>query len=83
MQVSEMLYKTYGSEFNRALAMRGRKRTYFSRDFRTMTSPVEIPGSGIYVETNLSANNTLDRCVDLMALFGYSRDDLQVEVEQR
>lgn len=74
-----LLYKAHSSDYDRVLSLRGRKRVYFSRDFRAMTSPAEIPGAGIYVETNLSANNTLERCTELLEMFGYSRDDLKVE----
>ncbi len=77
------LYRVHGTDFGRVLTLRGRRRAYFSRDSRGMTSPQEIPGSGIYAETNLSANSIMDQCNNLLGLFGYSRNQLQVEVEDR
>lgn len=83
MGLCHALYQAHASDFNRVLTLRGRKRAYFSQDFKGMTSPQEIPGSGIYAETNLSANNIMDRCNELLGLFGYSRDQLRVDVEDR
>lgn len=79
----EALYEARKPEFSRILSLRGRKRIYFSADFKGMTHPREIPGSGFYAETNLSANSIRDRCRDLLALFGYSPDELQIETEDR
>ena len=47
-----------------------------------MNQPREIPGTGIYVETNLCANDVRDRCNELLAIFGYQPGDLQVEFRQ-
>jgi len=79
----QILLHTHGTDFAKVLTLRGRKRAYFSRDFKGMTSPQEIPGSGIYAETNLSANSIMERCGDLLALFKYSPDELRVSVEDR
>lgn len=58
--LSAILYRDYQSDFSRVLSLRGRKRAYFSRDLRGMKFPQEIPGTGIYAETNLSANAIRD-----------------------
>ena len=79
----QILHRVHGKEFARVLTLRGRKRAYFSQDFKGMTSPQEIPGSGIYAETNLSANSIMERCNDLLALFKYAVDELLVDVENR
>ncbi len=75
-----LLHGAQGQSFEQVLSLRGRKRAYFSRAPNEMLEPREIPGSGIYAETNLSANTIRDRCRDLLNLFGYSADDLQVEL---
>jgi len=82
LKLSEVLHREHGQDFQKVLALRGRRRAYFAQSDREMTEPREIPGSGIYVETCLSANAVRDRCHELLALFGYQPSDLQVEFRQ-
>ena len=77
------IYEERGQDFDRICSLRGRKRPYFARDYRNMTAPQEIPGTGIYAETCLSANAVRDRCQDVHALFGYASEDVVVELAQR
>ena len=44
-----------------------------------MKFPREISGSGIFVETNLNAKLIADICRELLSVFGYSPDDLNIE----
>ncbi len=81
--LAQALHKKRETDFNRVLSLRGTKRAYFARDLKGMTQPQEILGSGIFAETNLSANDIIKQCHALLKLFGYSESDLQVEVEQR
>lgn len=82
MKLSEVLYSEHRREFQKVFTLRGRRRAYFSQDYKEMTEPREIPSSGIYVETCLSANAVKDRCNDLLAIFEYQSSDLQVEFRQ-
>lgn len=82
LKLSEVMHREHGQDFQKVLALRGRRRAYFAQGNREMTEPREIPGSGIYVETCLSANAVRDRCHELLALFGYQPSDLQVEFRQ-
>ncbi len=82
----ERLFREHYSELERVLALRGRKRPYFARDYQDcqrMFAPREIKGSGIYAETNLNANNVIKMCCDVLEKLGYSREDLEVEVEEQ
>ena len=45
-----------------------------------MTSPEAIPGTDIYVETNLSANDVAKRCYQVLHLFGYDPTDFEIKV---
>lgn len=83
MGICDSLYQAHSGDFARVLTLRGRRRVYFSRDFKGMIVPKEIPGSGIYAETNLSAQGVIKRCGELLALFGYSSDALRVEKQPR
>lgn len=81
IRLCEDLYLAHSAEFDRVLTLQGRRRAYFSKDSRRLSRPAQIPGTGIHAETVLSANSIRDRCAELLALFGYARDRLQVEVQ--
>jgi len=66
------------ADFARVLSLRG-----FSRNRTSMRDPREIAGSGIYVATNLSANDLRDRCREVLGKFGYSVSELKVELRDR
>ena len=56
VRLSEQLAREAGPAFaERVLLLRGRKRAYFSRQRADLFEPLEIAGSGLYVEGNLSA----------------------------
>lgn len=77
------LYEVHGVDFERVLGLRGRKLAYFSRDPEGMIKPREIPGPGIHAETNFSADDIMDRCYEVLDLFGHSEDEFQVEARVR
>jgi hypothetical protein len=45
-----------------------------------MKQPKEIIDSGIYVETHLSANAIIQRCHQLLDLFSYPENTLEIKV---
>ncbi len=79
MGLCEALYRKHGMDFEQVFNLRGRKREYFARDYKNMTDPKEIANSSIYVETNLSANGIIGRCHQLLELFGYPKNKLDIE----
>jgi len=83
LQLCEELHRRHSGDFDRVLSLRGRSREYFSRDYRSMRDPREIAGTGIYVEINLSANDIITRCRQLLSLFGYQRHDFDAETERK
>ena len=80
MGLCETLHRKHPADFERVFVIKGRKRTHFSRDYRNMTHPKEIADSGIYIETNLSANSVMQRCYQLLELFGYHKDVLEIQL---
>lgn len=77
--VAEAVYKRHPHDFlERAKAMAGRKRPFVSPDPADMTRAGQIASSGIWVETNLSAEDTLKKCRKMLEVFGYSASDLEV-----
>jgi hypothetical protein len=51
--------------------LRADRRTYFTRDESKLTDGYLVPNTDIWVETNLSANNTMEFCNKLANAFGY------------
>jgi len=78
LTVASELYRRHGGEFERVLSIRGRKRNYFSTNRNELFLPGEIPGSPYFAETNLSANDIVKRCEQLLALFGYPATALSI-----
>ncbi len=79
VKLSEILYNTHGDEFQKALSLKGRKRTYFVHDKNRLNSPAKVGNSNIFVETNLSANSIKQLCDKLLSIFGYADSDLKIE----
>jgi hypothetical protein len=79
MAMCDILIERHGSEFDKVLNIRGRKRPYFTRNSNELRIPLEVNETRIFVETNLSANSIVKLCTDMLALFGYSEDELKIE----
>ncbi len=62
--------------------MAGRKRPFVSSDLADLTTAGQIASSGMWVETNLSAEDTLKKCRKMLEVFGYSASDLEVLTKQ-
>ena len=80
VKLCQVLVGAHGQEFRQVLRLRGRRNSYFSEEYEGIREPREIEGTGIYAETNLSANAIRDRCRVLLELFRYSSDALRVEL---
>lgn len=81
IQLVNVLYKLHSADFNKVLNLKGRKRPYFSYIEKDLRAPKKISNTNIFVETNLSANNIVRICRDLLKIFGYSKDALRIEAK--
>ncbi len=79
IKLCEIFNSTHRDEFDKLLSLAGRKRPYFTRNANELRIPQKINKTDIFVETNLSANNIVKICLDMIALFGHSRGDLKIE----
>jgi len=79
LKLCEILKTIHGAEFDKVLSLKGRKRPYFSRNENELWTPREIGSTGIFAETNLSANSIVRSCFDILVLFGYSNNDLRID----
>lgn len=69
LQTCELLWKKNQSIFENFIDdkfMQGKTRNYFSTDKSGMTKPELVNGTGIYVETNLSANSIRDVIIKML-----------------
>ncbi len=82
LTLSEQLYKLHGTEFDKALDIRGTKRSYFSLSAQGMTQPGRVGDSGYYAETKMDSNRTVEVCRRLLAKFGYNEQALKIEIIQ-
>ena len=79
--VSEEMYRRHSVEFSRCLSLRGSRMSYFSQQPNELSQPMQIAGSNFFVETKLNSNAIVRRSRELMGLFGYEENDLQVSAE--
>lgn len=68
------------TDFGKVLELKGRKNPHFTRDKSMLIQPGAIPGTDIFVETCLNANQTVRFCRRVMDLFGYPDEDLKIEL---
>lgn len=79
VQVCTILAKQESAGFvAKATALQGRKRQYIAASADGMINPAPITGSNLWVETNLSAKDTMKLVGRLLVLLGYRATDLQV-----
>jgi len=72
------LNKVKNKEFYKVLSMKGRKRPYFTKNANELRAPEKIEGTGIFVETNLSANAIVNLCDEVLSLLGY-KNNLEIQ----
>ena len=75
----KILSTTHRNDFNKVLSIVGRKRPYFTYNENELRIPQKINNTDIFVETNLSANNIVKICLDMLAIFGYSSSELRID----
>jgi len=79
IKLCEIINAAHRNEFEKTLNIVGRKRPYFTRSANELRAPQKINNTNIYVETNLSANRIVKICFDMLAVFGYTDNDLKIE----
>lgn len=78
----EILWQRDSQKFETAvLALRGRKRPYFTRDKTELRSPELLMDTGIFFESNLSADYMVRLCYTVLDRMGYPTTALTIEAE--
>ncbi|MDD3492046.1 MAG: hypothetical protein PHU95_01945 [Candidatus Thermoplasmatota archaeon] len=81
--VAKQIYDD-ADDFSRVFTIKGRKRNYFSEDCRDkkeggeLVNAIAIPNTSYCFEGNISANHSMKLILELLALFGYDADELEI-----
>jgi hypothetical protein len=79
IQVCNIMLATHRDRFEQVLNLRGSKKPYFTRNPNELRIPEKIDGTDIYAEVNLSAASIVKRSIDILSLFGYTKNDIAIE----
>ena len=82
LKLCDIIHSKHEEDFHNILAVKGKTRSYFTRDKSELTDPKKIPNTDIFVESNQSAQSTIRVCRLVAAKFGYSGDALKIEVDR-
>jgi hypothetical protein len=77
--ISQIVLDRHRDQFDLVLSLVGRKRPYFTKDPNELRVPERIDETDIFVEINVSANRMVKLARQIIALFGYSKDDLSFD----
>ncbi len=81
LDVAAILYQQHQSEFDLVLSLHGPKRAYFARSPDPLRTPIQIAGSPYFAETNLSANDIVKRCHQLLERFNHPVTELTIDCQ--
>ena len=76
--VAGALYKRHSVDFDRAMQLRGTTRQYIARSEGDLYAARQIGSSPYFAEVNFSAGDCVRRSRELLEIFGYRGDDLEV-----
>jgi hypothetical protein len=81
--VSQIMLDKHRDQFSQVLSLVGRKRPYFTREPNELRVAERIDETDIFVEINVSANRIVKLSRQIVALFGYSTEDLSFDFKRR
>jgi predicted type IV restriction endonuclease len=80
IKLCDIINQRHTNEFNKVFQLKGKKRTYFTNDAKELRKSEKINDTNVFVETNQSAFSVTQLCQQIIALFGYSDNDLLIEL---
>jgi len=81
LELCRIINTEHRDDFDKVLTLSGTKRPYFTRDKDRFKRTLEIPKTDIFVQISLNANAIVKLCRRLIELFGYSDNDLKIELK--
>lgn len=79
--LASALYRLHRPEFGRVIMLGGGRRTLFATNRNDLRSPGHVTGADVFVERDLTPDEVVGCCEDMLTLFGYDRDQLEIELE--
>ena len=79
VRLCEVIHEIHGNRFEEVLSFKGKIKSPFSRNASDFTAPKQINGTDIFVETSGGSEVIKRRAENLIANFGYDKDDLSYE----
>ncbi len=76
-----LLVGIHQEDFDKVLWASDSKRPYFSNNSSDLRNPSRVQHAGIYVEVNLSPNDTVKLARNTLSVFGYSASDLIITLQ--
>ena len=77
-KVCEIMAERHRNEFEKVLEIKGSKHNYFSKDPNEFKYGEKIEGTDIYVNTNVSPWDHLNRSRKVVAKFGHLKEDIKL-----
>jgi hypothetical protein len=68
-------------DFEKVLWISNDQKTRFSRYGEQLRIPIKVKRTDIYVETKLKPDEVVTTSAKLLAEFGYTQDDLEIDAE--
>ena len=82
IRLCDIVYSAHRNHFEEVLNLRGKSRPPFSRNDNDLVYPAQINGRDFFVETHGTANMVVRRAEDLIAYFGYNKNNLSYELHR-
>jgi hypothetical protein len=82
MTLCDIIVAAHKEDFDKVLWLSGQNRSYFSNIESELRRPEKIKKTGIFIETNLNPNETVNTALNIISAFGYSSKDLVITTEQ-
>jgi predicted transport protein len=77
--ISEIMLDKHRDQFSRVLDLKGQRRGRFTKNPNELHLPERIDETDIFVEKALSARHIVELVREIIALFGYSQDDIEFD----
>ncbi len=81
LKILEIIYDKHMNKFDRVLNVKGRSRSYFTKDSSDLKRPEQIKNSEYYVEGNLNANNIMKIIEKILILFDYQTNSIKIKIK--
>ncbi len=78
MTLCDIIVAAHKEDFDKVLWLSGQNRSYFSNIESELRHPEKIKKTGIFIETNLNPNETVNTALNIISAFGYSSKDLGI-----